>query len=173
MIVIPVRDFFINYYRRIVENRMEARENTMKDHYKNVLLVTNATSEVEIAQIKSALVESKNHGAKIKISLVHVIPTLPSCYFNIPSMAQLAAQYHENAQRSLKRIGDELGIAQRDQWLISGKIRTEVLRLAGKLNTHFILASSTSIQDLHKSFLFKNDSAKTPIRSINHLGASL
>jgi hypothetical protein len=145
----------------------------MKDQNKNVLLLTNSTNELEIAQIKNALTEAKNNGSHIKLSLVHVIPALPTCYFNIPSMVSLAERYYDEAKKSLAFIGDELNVAQRDQWLITGKIRAEVLRLAGKLNTNFILASSTSIQDLHKSFLFKHERDKTPIKSINHLGASL
>jgi hypothetical protein len=145
----------------------------MKDQNKNVLLVTNATNELEIVQIKHALTESQKNGANIKLSLVHVIPTLPTCYFNIPSMVMLADRYYEEGRKSLALIGEELGIAPSDQWLITGKIRVEVLRLATKLKTHFILASSTSIQDLHKSFLFKQGRDKTPIRSINQLGVNL
>jgi hypothetical protein len=143
----------------------------MSEQNKNVLLVTNATNEVEIEQIKRALIESQNHGTVIKLSLVHVIPMLPISYFHIPSMALLARRYSEEAQNTITFIGNELNVPHCDQWLMTGKIRTEVLSLAKKLKTHFILASSTSIQDLHKSFLFKQN--KTPIRNINLLGASL
>lgn len=143
----------------------------MSQQNKNVLLVTNATTEVEIEQIKRALNESNNHGTVIKLSLVHVIPMLPISYFHIPSMALLAKRYSEEAQNTITLVGNELNVPHCDQWLMTGKIRTEVLRLAKKLNTHFILASSTSIQDLHKSFLFKHN--KTPIKNINLLGASL
>jgi hypothetical protein len=143
----------------------------MSQQNKNVLLVTNATNEVEIEQIKCALNESNNQRTSIKLSLVHVIPMLPSSYFHIPSMALLAKRYSEEAQQTIAFIGNELNVPSCDQWLMTGKIRTEVLRLAKKLNVHFILASSTSIQDLHKSFLFKQN--KTPIKNINLLGASL
>ena len=140
----------------------------MSKQNKNVLLVTNATNEIEIQQIKYAHIQSKNHGTVIKLSLVHVIPMLPVSYFHIPSMALLARRYSEEAQNTIAFIGNELNVPHCDQWLITGKIRMEVLRLAKKLNTHFILASSTSIQDLHKSFLFKQN--KTPIKNINLIG---
>lgn len=137
---------------------------------KNVLVVTNATTEEEIKQIKEAVAKSKEQGLAIKLNLVHVVPNLPTCYFNIPSMVMLTERYYEEATKALTTIGDALDIAKKDQWLISGRIKTEVLRLADKLHIHFILASSTSIQDLHQSFLFtKRGHNKTPIRSITSL----
>lgn len=137
---------------------------------KNVLLVTNATTDGEVLLIKEAITHAHQQGLSIKLSLVHVIPNLPTCYFNIPSMVLLAERYYEEATHTLTLVGDSLTIAKKDQWLITGRIKNEVLRLASKLGTHFILASSTSIQDLHKSFLFtKRENSTTPIRSISSL----
>lgn len=137
---------------------------------KNVLLVTNSATDGEVYLIKEALAQAKEKDIKIRLNLVHVIPNLPTCYFNIPSMVLLAESYYEEAGNTLATIGDSLGIDKKSQWLISGKIKTEVLRLANKLHTHFILASSTSIQELHKSFLFlKKGQYSTPIRSIGSL----
>ena len=143
------------------------------DDAKNVLLVTNATTDAEIAQIKEAFLQAKERNLQIRLSLVHVIPTLPTCYFNIPSMVLLAERYYEEAKQSLISVGDTLGIAKKDQWLITGRIKSEVLRLATKLDTHFILASSVSIQDLHKSFLFKKEKPTMPIKNINTVSSSL
>lgn len=134
---------------------------------KNVLLVTNATTEAEIAQIKSAI--SAQHNLHIKLHLVHVIPNLPTCYFNIPSTVLLAERYYNDADRSLTRAGESLGVDKRNQWLVTGRIKTEVLRLASKLDAHFILASSTNIQELHQQVLFKKERNPTLIQSINNL----
>jgi len=144
------------------------------DEQKNVLLVTNSTTEAEIDQIKNAISLAKEQRLKIRLSLVHIIPTLPTCYFNIPSMVLLAERYYEEAKRSLISTGEALGVAKKDQWLITGKIKSEVFRLANKLETHFILASSASIQDLHKSFLFKKEEKMTmPVQHVSHLGLAL
>ena len=138
---------------------------------KNVLLVTNSAAEEEIALVKEAFTEAGKQGLRIKLSLVHVIPNLPTCYFNIPSMAQLAEQYYSEAKLCLAAAGDKLGIAKKDQWLITGKVKTEVLRLANKLGTQFILAGSASIHDLHKAISTK-DSQATKIKNINTIAAS-
>lgn len=134
---------------------------------KNVLLVTNSATEEEITQIKNAMNASLQKEMSIKLNLIHVVPPLPTCYFNIPSMATIAERYYSEAKESLNYIGDLLYVPKKDQWLISGKIRNEVLRLATKLNCHFILASSSSIRDLHKSFLFRKEAHNTPIQTIN------
>jgi hypothetical protein len=122
---------------------------------KHVLLVTNAVTETEIALIRDALEQAKKDSMPIKLSLVHVIPNLPTCYFNIPSMVTLAERYYDEAKKCLTTLGNTLGITKENQWLITGRIKNEVLRLADKLDAHFILASSPNIQDFHKSFAFK------------------
>lgn len=138
------------------------------DEPKNVLVVTNATTEMEIALIKMA-VEQHQQSMPIKLHLVHVIPSLPTCYFNIPSTVLLAERYYEEAEKCLTSIGTTLGIEKQNQWLITGRIKTEVLRLASKLNAQFVLASSSNIAELHKSILFKKERNATLIQSINQL----
>lgn len=137
---------------------------------KNVLLVTNSASEGEMLLIKEAFAQAKREGLDINLSLVHVIPNLPTCYFNIPSMVQLVERYYDEATETLTNIGQQLDVAKKHQWLVTGRIRTEVLRLANKLDAHFILAGSKSLQDLHESFFFaKKAQSATPIRSISSL----
>jgi hypothetical protein len=141
------------------------------DGSKSVLLVTNAATDEEINLVKDAFVQAGKQGLFIKLSVVHVIPNLPTCYFNIPSMAQLAEQYYSEAKNCLMAAGEALGVAKKDQWLITGRLKTEVLRLANKLGTQFILASSTSIQDLHAAVTNK-DRQPAQVKSINNLAAS-
>lgn len=138
---------------------------------KQVLIVTNAITEDEVSQIKKAFNSecTYNSNIDIKLSLVHVIPRLPTCYFNIPSMGMLVEKYYDEAKDSLSQVGRHLNVAKKDQWLISGKIRTEVLRLATKLESSFILASAQQIQELQRSLFFKNIHQYALIRNINQL----
>jgi hypothetical protein len=138
---------------------------------KHVLLVTNAVTETELCSIKDALNRTAQDGMQIKLSLVHVIPNLPTCYFNIPSMVMLAERYYEEAKKCLTTVGDTLGIVKENQWLITGRIKNEVLRLADKLDAHFILASSTNIQDFHKTFKFTKDHSHTVVQNISAISS--
>ena len=139
------------------------------DKKKQVLIVTNAITDEEVMQIRKAFSSEYAPQIDIKLSLVHVIPHLPTCYFNIPSMGLLIEKYYDEAKQSLYHVGKDLGIAKQDQWLICGKIRTEVLRLANKLSSSFILASAQQIQELQRSLFFKNIHQYAVIKNINHL----
>src|SRR5688572_29927968 len=100
---------------------------------RNVLLVTNTVSEEEISQIREAFMTAKDQDISINPIIAHVVPSLPACYFNMPSMVKLAERYYEEATQALSAIGSTLGVAKKDQWLITGKIRSEILRLANRL----------------------------------------
>lgn len=140
------------------------------DEKKQILIVTNAITDEEILQIKKAFnTESTPPQINIQVSLVHVIPRLPTCYFNIPSMGVLVEKYYEEAEESLHQVGRHLNVPKKDQWLISGKIRTEVLRLANRLGSSFILASAQQIQELQRSLFFKNIHQYALIKNINQL----
>jgi hypothetical protein len=138
------------------------------DKSKQVLVVTNSITDEEVVQIRQAF-NNAEQTRGIQLSLVHVIPRLPTCYFNIPSMGLLIEKYYDEAKQSLLQVGNHLEVAKKDQWLISGKIRTEVLRLAHKLGSSFILASAQQIQELQRSLFFKNIHQYALIRNINHL----
>lgn len=128
-----------------------------------VLVVTNAMTDQEVTEIKQSFAGLS--AGDIQLSLVHVIPRLPTCYFTMPSMSLLVERYYDEAKQSLEHVGQHLGVAQKDQWLISGKIRTEVLRLANKLGTSFILASAEQIQELQHSLFIKQIPGATPIKN--------
>lgn len=140
---------------------------------KHVLLVTNAVTNEEITQVQEAVRTPQIVPVSFKVSLVHVIPTLPTCYFNIPSMIMLADRYYQEARENLTRVGDELNISKKDQWLIMGKVRTEVLRLASKLNVQFILANAAHLLELRKSPSTKKDDQGLIINNVSELCAGL
>lgn len=136
---------------------------------KQVLIVTNAMTEEEVLQIRSAF-DAKHHPKmNIQLSLVHVIPRLPVCYFSLPSIGMLIEKYQHEAKQALDCIGKLLNITKKDQWLIAGKLRTEVLRLANQLGSSFILASSQQIQELQRSLFFKNVHQYAMVKNIKHL----
>lgn len=139
------------------------------DRNKQVLIVTNSLTDEEVIQIQKAFSAEVEQSLNIQLSLVHVIPHLPTCYFNIPSMGILIEKYYDEAKHSLSQVGNYLGIAKKDQWLISGKIRTEVLRLANKLGSTFVLASAKQIQELQRSLFFKNIQQYAVIKNVSQL----
>ena len=137
---------------------------------KNILLVTNSTTEEEVALIKAALAASD---MDIQLNLVHVIPSLPTCYFNIPSTVLLAERYYEEAEKALSSVGQILNVTKDNQWLITGRIKNEVFRLARQLGAEFILASKTNLSELYKSLQnSRKDRHLTLIQNLNTLANS-
>jgi hypothetical protein len=152
------------------KDKQDAGRKVIMDKRKQVLVVTNAITEGEVQQIRDAFTSNRHAPQKnMKITLVHVIPYLPTCYFNIPSMGILVERYFDEATESLRQVGRQLSVTEKDQWLISGKVRTEVLRLATKLNSSFILAGAQQIQELQRSLFFKNIQQCAVIRNVNQL----
>ena len=139
------------------------------DDKKQVLIVTNSITTDEVLEIQQAFDNQNDPLMNINLSLVHVIPRLPTCYFNIPSMGILIERYYDEAKQSLNHVGKMLSVGKRNQWLISGKTRTEVLRLANKLSSEFVLASAQQIQELQHSLFFKNIHQYAMIKNINQL----
>lgn len=137
------------------------------DEPKKVLLVTNAVNDIEVSQIKQSIREARSENLQINLNLVHVIPNLPTCYFNIPSMVLLAEQYYEEAKQYLTTIGDSLDVPKKDQWLITGRLKTEVIRLAGKLNCDYILANSGNIQHLQQALSLKKEHLTLLFRNLS------
>lgn len=143
---------------------------------KHILLVTNAVTDKEVAQVRGALISAATPQLvpmNLKVSLVHVVPTLPKCYFNIPSMIMLADRYYQEAKDNLTEVGDKLNVSKKDQWLIMGKVRTEVLRLATKLNVQFILANSANLVELRKAPLSQKEHERFVIDHVGELCAGL
>ena len=136
---------------------------------KHVLLITNTVSGDEVIQVKDAICAPRNATMPIKISLVQVMPSLPTAYFNIPSMLVLADRYYQEARENLTRIGESLNVSKRDQWLIMGKVKTEVMRLATRLNVQFILASSAHLLELRKSLSHRREDQQIIINNLSEL----
>jgi hypothetical protein len=62
---------------------------------KQVLVVTNSITEDEVSKIHQAFSSECASKMDVKLSLVHVIPHLPTCYFNIPYMGMLVEKYYD------------------------------------------------------------------------------
>ena len=84
------------------------------DKRKQILIVTNAITEEEVLSIKDAFSSDYAPKLQLNISLVHVIPRLPTCYFNIPSMGMFIEKYYDEAKQSLTTVVKRLRIAKND-----------------------------------------------------------
>lgn len=141
----------------------------LMDSLKQVLIVTNGVTEAELAKMKEAFIPKYAPKLDVKINLIHVIPPMPSCYFDIPSMSKLVENYYVEARAALDKIAAELQVGKVEQWLISGRIRIEVLRLANRLGDCFILAGAEQLEVLQHSLYFKSIDQTGLISTLNEM----
>ena len=136
---------------------------------KHILLVANTLPGTE-AQLAQKGFDAMNlHGVQTTVSLLYVKPYFPTCYFHIPSMISLAEEFEREAKGILKNLGDTLGVPAENQWIATGRIRPETLKLAATLGVDFILASSEVHQELNQAFSFKKSRYSLPIMAIENL----
>ena len=144
----------------------------MEKNRKHVLLVANALSMPEIEEVTASINHMKSIGTDIKISLLYVKPYFPTCYFHIPSMIALAEDFETEAKILLESLGKRLDLSADSQWIATGRIKPETLKLATTLGVDFILASSSIHRELNQAFSFKSHRYTLPIHTIESLHAS-
>ncbi len=144
----------------------------MENAKKHVLLVANALTMPEIEEVSASIHHMKSIGTDIKISLLYVKPYFPTCYFHIPSMIALAEDFEQEAKTLLTSLGERLELNADSQWIATGRVKPETLKLAATLQVDFILTSSSIHRELHQAFGFKNHRYTLPIHTIESLHSS-
>lgn len=138
----------------------------------HILLVINSLSKLEITQIQSALAEMKKEGIHLKISVLYVKPYFPSCYLHIPSMFSLSEDFEEEAKDSLSTVGNQLGVPPENQWIATGRVKSETFKIAATLGIDYILTSNTINKELAYRVKLKKHSFQLPaVRTVNNLAA--
>ena len=142
------------------------------DNIKHILLIANSLTNEEAIQVRNTLKDMKEHGITFQISLLYVKPYFPTCYFHIPSMIALAEEFEDEAKETLEYLGEELEISSRDQWIATGRVRPEALKIATTLGVDFVLSSSSIHRDLAQAFSFKRNRTAMPIKTVDNLKAA-
>ena len=145
----------------------------MDKKIKHILLVTNALTTPEIEEVTASINEMQTSGMTVKISLLYVKPYFPTCYFHIPSMIALAEDFESEAKKTLELLGDRLHLSADSQWIATGRVKPETLKLAATLGVDFILTSSSIHKEISQTFSFKNNRYTLPIRTIESLHSSI
>ncbi len=139
---------------------------------KHILLVVNSLSKLETAQIQTALAEMQKEGLKLKISVLYVKPHFPSCYLHIPTMFSLSEDFEEEAKDSLNNVSKQLDIPTENQWIATGRVKSETFKIAATLGVDCILASSNINKQLGCQIKLKKNDFQLPIvRTVSNLAA--
>ena len=139
---------------------------------KHILLVVNSLSTIEINDIQSTLIEMQKEGLSLKISILYVKPYFPTCYLHIPSMFSVSEDFEEEAKDSLTQIGHQLAIPAENQWIATGRIKSETFKIAATLGVDCILANRKINKELGCKINLKKSNFQLPIvNTVNNLAA--
>mgnify|MGYP000182761688 CR=1 FL=1 len=138
---------------------------------KHILLVANTLSKAEVAQIQETLNQMRREGMNTKVSVLYVKPYLPSCYVHVPSMISVAEDFEEEAKESLHHISKQLNVPAENQWIATGRVKPETLKISATLGIDYILASNSVNKALNHAISFKKNNFQLPVKNINNLAA--
>lgn len=118
------------------------------ENYRHILFVTNCVKEDEadlIQQVKNLIASDK-----ILLSLVHVIPSIPSYYLQCPTSLELEKQLKNKSQLHLRNIAEKLSVDAKHQFIRVGNLEREVDELAAQLGVDLIVMAKAPEQNFLK-----------------------
>ena len=142
----------------------------MEDN-KHILLVANSLSQAELANIQNTLEDMHKEGLNNKVSILYVKPYFPTCYMHVSSMTSVAEDFESEAKESLQEIGNQLSVRAEHQWIATGRLKQETLKIAATLDVDYILSSRKISKHFSGNAISKRKRAIMPIKSIDNLAA--
>lgn len=141
------------------------------ENRKHFLLLANILSKAEITQVQETINQMHKEGMNVKISVLYVKPYLPSSYLHMPSMMAVAEDFEQEAKESLHTIGEQMNIPAENQWIATGRVRPETLKIAATLGVDFILASNIINKEFNHTISIRKNRIPLPVKNINNLAA--
>lgn len=115
-----------------------------------VLLITNLLADDDQAVIEQAA--ELNKKANIKLNLLTVCPSIPACYFQLPSMAEVHSLVYSDAANKLAHLGEKLNVVPADQHIATGSLHYEISRMIEELRIDLLLTGGNEGYVLHRPF---------------------
>ena len=112
------------------------------NHYKHILLAVDFSEHGKQVSSKAQEMASRNQA---QLSLVHVVENLPitdAAYGPIPFDVDLTQEWLDASKQRLKKLGDELKVAEERQWLEMGSAKLEIVRVAEENGVDLIVVGS-------------------------------
>jgi universal stress protein A len=113
------------------------------DKYKHILLAADYSGSSGIVARKAKALADIYQA---KLSIVHTLDDIPlpdtSYGTVIPLDGESSEESLQTAKQQLLKMADELGVEQRNCWLIWGSPNDEIVRIAGKHQVDLIVTGS-------------------------------
>ncbi len=107
--------------------------------YKHILFATDLTEDTEYLLNKVRTVCSLT---KAKLSLIHVVEPLPGYSYAYLGIEDIEGQLINEARQSIEKLGAQLNVNAKDQFVEVGPTKTKILKVAEEINADLIVCGS-------------------------------
>lgn len=112
------------------------------ERYRHILLATDLLEESRVAELRAVEI-SQRYGARL--SLMHVVEQLPVDYVaeGVPiEVPDVTDELQEQAQQSLERMAQRLGVKDADCWVQVGSARVDIPEYAKERGVDLIVVGA-------------------------------
>lgn len=107
--------------------------------YKHILFATDLSDDTDY-------IISKVRGIRgytgASLSLIHVVEPLPGYSYAYLGIEDIEGQLIEEARTALVKLGTELNVDKKDQWIEVGPTKSKILSVANEVNADLIVCGS-------------------------------
>jgi universal stress protein A len=107
--------------------------------YKHILFATDLTEDTEYLLNKVRAVCNLTNA---KLSLVHVVEPLPGYSYAYLGIEDIEGQLINEARQSIEKLGAQLNVNAKNQFVEVGPTKTKILKVAEDINADLIVCGS-------------------------------
>jgi len=107
--------------------------------YKNILFATDLSEETDYLISKVCVMRDFTSA---KLSLLHVVEPMPGYSYAYLGIEDIEGQLIEEARTALAKLGNELSVDLKDQWVEVGPTKSKIHTVAQKIGADLIICGS-------------------------------
>lgn len=107
--------------------------------YNHILFATDLTDDTDYITNK---VRAMRDYTKSKLSLIHVVEPMPGYSYAYLGIEDIEGQLIEEAKTALAKLGEQLGVDGKDQWIEVGSTKSKILGVAADIHADLIICGS-------------------------------
>lgn len=107
--------------------------------YKHILFATDLTDDTDYIINKVRGIRGYTGAA---LSLIHVVESMPGYSYAYLGIEDIEGQLIEEAKTSLAKLGEQLSVDSKNQWIEVGPTKSKILTVAQEINADLIICGS-------------------------------
>jgi universal stress protein A len=107
--------------------------------YKHILFATDLSDDTDFIVSK---VRGMRGYTGAKLSLIHVVEPLPGYSYAYLGIEDIEGQLITEAKTEISKLGDQLAVDKKDQWIEVGPTKSKILGVAQEIGADLIICGS-------------------------------